>query len=261
MVLLLFAPVALAGAAGWAQAWDIGRHTDCDQTADGKSPFPGGHLEWKISFAECLKMAKGKSFMYTNEKWPASNAGCMVNLPPVCGNCTSGACGNWDSYSCPSGACVADPKPPPTGKGPPPPPASALVHRALGSHMVLQRDVPARIWGSGLGDITVAVSGAGGAEIKTATAAANGSWTVDLKTRPSTLEPSTITVTCPSCTADKTAVLADVLFGDVFVCGGQSNMAFGLVRNFQLLHTKQSANRSPKAMFDWYVGELPGPGH
>ena len=208
-------------------AWVIGRHTDCDQTVEGKTPFPRP-VEWKVSFADCLKMAKGKSFMYTNENWPASNAGCMVNINCTCMvnfNCTSA---NWDSYSCPSGACVANPKPPPAGKpSGPPPHAPALVHRALGSHMVLQREVPARIWGSGSGDITVAVSGAGGAETATATAAANGSWSVELKARPSTLEPSTITVTCPSC-AVKKAVLTDVLFGDVYVCGGQSNMAFGL---------------------------------
>eukprot|EP01051_Picozoa_sp_SAG22_P011757 SAG22_NODE_1160_length_5317_cov_44.271560_5_plen_253_part_00 len=225
---LLLVGLAVSGQAEQAPAapWTIRRHTDCDEAASGTTP-PGAvrPVQWKVSFDSCLKMAKGKSFMFTNENWPADNAGCMVGLPATCGNCTSGSCANWDTYSCPGGACAADPKPPPPGKpSGPPPPAPTLVHRALGSHMVLQRDAPTRIWGSGSGLITVAVGGAGGAETATATAAANGSWSVDLKPRPSTLEPSTITVTCPSCAAAKTAVLTDVLFGDVYVCGGQSNM-------------------------------------
>jgi sialate O-acetylesterase len=96
--------------------------------------------------------------------------------------------------------------------------------------MVLQRDAPARIWGSATGEVTVTVSGGGGTEIQTTKAATNGSWSVDLRPRNATVAPSQITVACPSCTAaaDKQVVLTDVLFGDVFVCGGQSNMAFGL---------------------------------
>lgn len=184
-------------------------------------------VEWKISFDDCLKKAQGKSFMYTNERWPAGDAGCMVDLPQVCGNCTAGACGNWDSYSCPTGSCEPNPQPPPKGKGPvgPSAPSAELVHRALGSHMVLQRDVPARLWGSATGIVTVVVSGAGGAETKTAAAAANGTWSIDLRPRPSTLEATTITVTCPSCdsAADKKVVLTDVLFGDVYVCGGRES--------------------------------------
>lgn len=206
--------------------WEIVRHTDCDITVGGKT-LPAAPVEWKVSFAECLKRAQGKSFMYTNERWPAANAGCMLDLPTVCGNCTALACGNWDTYRCPSGSCAPNPQPPPKGKGPAPPPsvAAGLVHRALGSHMVLQRDVPARLWGSATGTVTVVVSGAGGAETKTARAAANGTWNIDLRPRPSTLEASTITVTCPSCdaAADKKVVLTDVLFGDVFVCGGRES--------------------------------------
>ncbi len=219
---------SLARAASGSGLWEIVRHTDCDQTVDGKS-LPAGQLEWKVSFAECLEKAQGKSFMYTNERWPANDAGCMVGLPTICGNCTESACGNWDSYSCPSGSCASNPQPPPKGKGPAPSPSAAagLVHRALGSHMVLQRDVPARLWGSATGTVTAIVSGAGGAETKTATAAANGTWSIDLRPRASTMEPSTITVTCPSCKVpgDKKVVLTDVLFGDVFVCGGRESSA------------------------------------
>lgn len=200
-----------------APAWKVLRHTDCATNASVT-------VYWKITFESCLAKSNKKSFAFTNENWPASNAGCMIDMPTCAHPKKGGAYGNWDSYYCPGGACAA-PKPPPAGKPPAPPPDASLVHRALGSHMVLQRDVPARIWGAGTGVITVTVAGGGGAETKTTTG--NGTWSVDLKPRASTVVPSTITVTCASC-SEKQAVLQDTLWGDVFVCGGQSNMAFGL---------------------------------
>jgi hypothetical protein len=214
-----------------ADEWTVLRHTDCSQA---------GNVLWRTSFADCLAKSDGKSFMYTNEKWTGM-LGCIVSQGTCTYNCTVGDCGNWDSYYCASGKC-APPKAPPA-PAPPPPPAVGLVHRALGSHMVLQRDVPARIWGgSAVGEITVTVSGGGGAETQTTTAHANGSWSVDLKPRNATATPSSIAVACPACpaAANKHAVLTDVLFGDVFVCGGQVGCSHTAFHNCRLVNLSDS---------------------
>jgi hypothetical protein len=119
---LLEAVFALTPTAA-ATTWEIMRHTDCSAK---------GAVTWKMSFAGCRKHVGGESFMYTNEHWPASNAGCIVDITPSCDyNCTVGACENWDSYYCQSGACAADPAPPPVGMpGPTPFPPASLVHNA-----------------------------------------------------------------------------------------------------------------------------------
>jgi hypothetical protein len=218
-----------------ADEWTVLRHTDCSQA---------GNVLWRTSFADCLAKSDGKSFMYTNEKWTGM-LGCIVSQGTCTYNCTVGDCGNWDSYYCASGKC-APPKAPPA-PAPPPPPAVGLVHRALGSHMVLQRDVPARIWGgSAVGEITVTVSGGGGAETQTTTAHANGSWSVDLKPRNATATPSSIAVACPGCSAaaNKHAVLTDVLFGDVFVCGGQVGCSHTAFHNCRLVNLSDSNGAS-----------------
>jgi len=92
----------------------------------------------------------------------------------------------------------------------------------LGDHMVVQRDATTRVWGwAGPGD-AVSVRASWGAA-GDATAAADGAWSVELAT-PAAGGPFTITVS----SAGDERVLADVLAGDVWLCGGQSNMEWPL---------------------------------
>ena len=90
----------------------------------------------------------------------------------------------------------------------------------LGSNMVLQRDRPAPIWGWDAPNVAVTVTH-GGASL-TATAGATGLWRVVLPPTPASLEGSSITAS--SSTGSST--LHDVLFGEVVLCSGQSNMEF-----------------------------------
>lgn len=129
-----------------------------------------------------------------------------------------------DSFHCAGGAhnCDGPPDPPPTPPPAPPPvpPPTPFVSSALASHMVLQRDVPARIWGGSVtagAIVNVTVVGGAGAEAQTTKANSKGDWSVDLAPRPATVEPSNITVVSES----NTAVLTDVLFGDVWGCHGR----------------------------------------
>lgn len=96
------------------------------------------------------------------------------------------------------------------------------VHNLFQSHMVLQRDRPIRVWGWGAPGEVVSVSFDG--EEQQATAAADRSWSVTLGARAANASPAVMTVAG----RDAKLTLDDVLVGDVWLLGGQSNMEFPL---------------------------------
>ncbi len=94
--------------------------------------------------------------------------------------------------------------------------AAVTLPRVLGSHMVLQQDVAAPIWGQASAGESVTVSFRG--QRKTTKADADGNWRVDLDPlNPG--EAASLTVS-----ASNTVVLEDVLVGEVWVGSGQSNL-------------------------------------
>lgn len=108
-------------------------------------------------------------------------------------------------------------------------PHSLALHKVFSSGMVLQAETP-RVYGSALPGSTVTVRVENQAHV-TATASKNGSWVAQLPPRPASppAEPGvTITVEAGA----ETVALQDVLFGDVWVCGGQSNMEFSVAEAF-----------------------------
>jgi sialate O-acetylesterase len=101
----------------------------------------------------------------------------------------------------------------------------------LGPHMVLQRDTQARVYGTAtpLADITISLPL--GEHNYTTTADATGVWKLDLDARPASAVGVSIALTCALKgvrTGALQVTMADVLFGDVIGCHGQSNMQFGL---------------------------------
>ena len=89
--------------------------------------------------------------------------------------------------------------------------------------MVLQRDTPARVWGTSADTVTVVVDGP---DPETAVAQPNpntGEWHIDLKARKATTKPSTLTFSSQS---QNDIVLTDILFGDVWGCHGQVYLIF-----------------------------------
>lgn len=102
--------------------------------------------------------------------------------------------------------------------------AELKLATVFGPHMVLQREMPARVWGwSAPGDdVTVEFAG----QKKAAKADAKGAWRVDLDAMPASAEPRSLRV---SSKADaKGLELTDVLVGEVWLASGQSNMGTGL---------------------------------
>jgi sialate O-acetylesterase len=103
-------------------------------------------------------------------------------------------------------------------------PASAEVRlpHVIGNHMVLQREMPIRIWG--WADPGERVRVILRTQSKTATADAAGSWQVEL----APLEaggPLSMTVA-----GGNTITLNDILIGEVWLCSGQSNMEWSVRR-------------------------------
>ncbi len=89
---------------------------------------------------------------------------------------------------------------------------------ALGDHMVLQRNKPAAIWGSAKPGDTVTVRFA--AQIKKTTTDAKGKWLLRLDPMKACAEPRQMRVS----DAEGTVTFGDILVGDVWIAGGQSNM-------------------------------------
>ncbi len=93
----------------------------------------------------------------------------------------------------------------------------------FGDHMVLQRDSEVAVWGWGPAGAPVEVSGSWGGSAARGSVAADGSWRVELATGPAG-GPHTLLVTAGGAKLE----LADVLLGEVWVCGGQSNMEWSM---------------------------------
>lgn len=98
------------------------------------------------------------------------------------------------------------------------------VHNLFQSNMVLQRDKPIRIRGWAAPGESVTVRFAG--QEQTTAAANDRSWSVELTPMPVNSEPQEMTVKG----TDTTLKLENILIGDVWVLGGQSNMEFPLER-------------------------------
>ena len=88
--------------------------------------------------------------------------------------------------------------------------------------MILQRDAATKVWGTGAkagAQVKVSVNAPANDNLETATtlAAGDGSWSTTLNVS------ATLTATLTATDGASTATLKDVAFGDVLLCGGQSN--------------------------------------
>ena len=100
--------------------------------------------------------------------------------------------------------------------------AELTVSKLFGDGMVLQRDKPVRVWGWAVAGELVRVQFAGqsvGAE-----ADKDGKWVATFEPMPASFEPRELKIDAKS----GSVTIKDILVGEVWVCGGQSNMAWTL---------------------------------
>jgi len=109
------------------------------------------------------------------------------------------------------------------------PEARASIHlpNVLTSNMVLQRDCPVIIWGSSEPDNQVSVVFAG--QTKTTKAGLDGRWSVALDPLSVSFEPRNMHIS----TSVSDTVLNNILVGEVWLCGGQSNMEYPMRRGLK----------------------------
>jgi sialate O-acetylesterase len=98
------------------------------------------------------------------------------------------------------------------------------VHNLFQSNMVLQRDKPIRIWGWAEAGEKITVTF--GEESQRTSAGKDRSWSVELAARPVSVTPASMSIQGKS----RTLTLDNILLGDVWLLGGQSNMEFPLER-------------------------------
>lgn len=104
-------------------------------------------------------------------------------------------------------------------------PAPFRVTATLGSSAVIQRDTRAIVWG--FGDVGAEVCAKlDGAPVGCTSVLADGVWRVSLPPQPASVSSHILTFT--QATDGATQTLEDILFGDVYMCGGQSNAQFTL---------------------------------
>ena len=96
--------------------------------------------------------------------------------------------------------------------------AQLRLPHIFGDQMVLQRDKPIHIWGWETPGARVSVSWAG--QTKTATADQSGKWSLYLDPVKASFRGRSLVVTGKSKTVD----FENILVGEVWLCGGQSNM-------------------------------------
>ena len=105
--------------------------------------------------------------------------------------------------------------------------ASVVLPKVLSSNMVLQRDKPVTIWGFASAGTNVSVKFAG--QSKTCIAGENGKWMVSLDPLKASFEPRDLKIS----TAVSDTVLKNILVGEVWLCGGQSNMEYPMKREIK----------------------------
>jgi sialate O-acetylesterase len=97
--------------------------------------------------------------------------------------------------------------------------AALRLPRIIGDHMVLQQKQSNPLWGWDAPGTTIEVAFAGTKQ--TAVAGPDGRWTVRLDPRPASFTPQEIVIR-----GTETRTVRDVLIGEVWMCSGQSNMAY-----------------------------------
>jgi len=112
---------------------------------------------------------------------------------------------------------------------------AAEFNKFFSSYMVLQRDVPVRIYGEDTSGEKVKVSFSGQS---VETVAKNGKWEVLLEAMPADAEGKSLILQ----SGGKKHELKDILVGDVWVLGGQSNMYRGFRAYPKLAEVPKKAN-------------------
>lgn len=107
------------------------------------------------------------------------------------------------------------------------------LHSFFQDGMVLQQNMPFRIWGQSQPGIEISALVSWTDEIYTCTVPESGKWVLDIPVPAASAEARPQTITIKS--GEREEILSDLLIGEVWLLGGQSNMTFWMsqVRDWQ----------------------------
>lgn len=145
--------------------------------------------------------------------------------------------------------------------------AELKVANVFSDHMVLQQEMPIRVWGWAEPGASVNVSLVNGDTrlVGTAKAAADGRWLAELEAGKADGKPLFLRVVA----GDKKIELKDIFLGEVWICSGQSNMEWSVARcanakeeiadaNYPMIrmfnvpaHVKQNAPQTDSQISPW----------
>ena len=121
--------------------------------------------------------------------------------------------------------------------------AQLQTDRIFSSNMVLQRNKPIHIWGRAVPGNTVVVSFSG--HTKKAVVNADSSWTVFLPGQKANPVPQDLRIV----SGKEQLTLRNLLIGDVWICIGQSNMEWPMIRE---MHYKEAVVTSNQPLLRFY---------
>ena len=114
--------------------------------------------------------------------------------------------------------------------------ADVSVPRVFSDHMVLQRDLPIPVWGTASPGEEISVTF--GNQNRSTKADSKGAWRVDLDPTPASTVPQKLEIS-----GENTISITDVLVGEVWICGGQSNMEWTINGADDPARERADANR------------------
>lgn len=117
------------------------------------------------------------------------------------------------------------------------------LHTMFSHNMVLQREIPAKIWGVSKPGAEIIVQFAG--QEKKIIANQTGNWVVSLGSLQASSSPQELLVT----SAGESIKLHNVLVGDVWVCSGQSNMEWPVYQSQNAKKEIEEANHPEIRIF------------
>lgn len=131
--------------------------------------------------------------------------------------------------------------------------AQLKVAKVFGSGMVLQRDKPISIWGKATPNTVVVVQTTRPSSVTNSysiTATKDSTWEISVPAQKANVQPQQWQVISER----DTITFTDILIGDVWVCAGQSNMAF-MLKNDQFARQTLPKTHNPNLrLLNWQSG-------
>lgn len=140
-------------------------------------------------------------------------------------------------------------------------PGGFRLHSMLQDGMVIQQNQPFRVWGISPAGVKVSVGATWTTEKYSTVTPQNGRWTIDIPVPAAARNGMRHTLTVS--TSLQTQTLSDLLIGEVWVLGGQSNMTFGMEQvldaateiaaaNYhEIRYFTVMSNMAAAPMYDW----------